>query len=73
MSNGRFAVDSVDKATYGFPSVGDRIGLLIDRERGTIESSPFPELWIVLAVAYGFLGSLIYFFVKVSWTVIRDE
>jgi len=71
MANGRYTENSVEKATYGIPSVGDHIGLLIDREWGTIQSNPFPELWLGLAVAYAFLGGIIYMFVKVSWSVIR--
>jgi len=70
-ADGRLVQNSVEKSTYGFPSAGDRIELLIDRKHGVVEPSPFPELWIVLAVAYVFLGGIIYFFVKVSLSVIR--
>ena len=55
---------SVDERTYGFPSAGDSITLLIDPKTGHIESSPFPELWVVLGMAYLVLGGLIWFFVK---------
>jgi len=71
-SDGRFAQNSVEKTTYWFPSAGDHIGLLIDKKRGVVEASPFPELWIVLAMAYAFLGGIIYMVVKVSLFVIQS-
>jgi hypothetical protein len=62
---------SVDERTYGYPSVGDSITLLIDPKTGHIESSPFPELWVVLGVAYLVLGGVIWFFVKAGRVVWR--
>ena len=64
--DGSVVKNSVDERTYGFPSAGDSITLLIDPKTGHIESSPFPELWIVLGVAYLLLGGLIWFFIKAA-------
>jgi hypothetical protein len=64
--DGSLVKSSVDERTYGFPSAGDSITLLIDPKTGHIESSPFPELWIVLGVAYLLLGGVIWFFIKAA-------
>jgi hypothetical protein len=61
--DGAEATDWLRQKTFGFPSKGDSITLLIDPESGRIETSPFPELWIILvAVAspllrYGVISS----------------
>ncbi|MGH8163667.1 MAG: hypothetical protein ACREP1_04955 [Rhodanobacteraceae bacterium] len=68
-ADGREVNDTIEKRTYGFPSRGDSITLLRDRESGHLEDSPFPELWIVLAVVYLSLGALIWMFVWCIRTV----
>jgi hypothetical protein len=55
--------NSLDLKTYGFPSAGDSITLLFN-QYGTVESNPFPELWIILGLVYSGFGSLIWFVVK---------
>jgi hypothetical protein len=64
--DGEEVTNWLDERTFGFPSKGDSINLLIDPEYGGIEASPFPELWIVLAVVYAGMGWLIWFFVTYS-------
>jgi hypothetical protein len=66
MPDGEEETDRLDKKTFGFPSKGDSINLLIDPRYGHIESSPFPELWILLACVYAGLGWLIWFFLAFS-------
>jgi hypothetical protein len=61
-SEGKEETTSLEKRTYGFPSTGDSITLLLN-EYGGIEASPFPELWIVLVAGYAGLGWLIWFFI----------
>ena len=68
--DGREETSSLEKRTYGFPSTGDYITLLLN-EYGGIEASPFPELWIVLAAVYAGLGWLIWFFITHSWRELR--
>lgn len=63
---GRLITDSIEETTYGFPSEGDSISLLIDPKSGAIESSPFPELWFVLAAVYAGFGGLVFMFVKMG-------
>jgi hypothetical protein len=58
--------DWLDEKTFGFPSKGESLTLLIDPESGRIEASPFPELWIILAAVYAGLGWLIWFFITVA-------
>ncbi|MGH7936608.1 MAG: hypothetical protein ACREF8_06335, partial [Chthoniobacterales bacterium] len=62
-ADGREVNDTIEKRTYGFPSHGDSITLLRDRESGHIEDSPFQELWIILGFVYLSLGALIWMFV----------
>lgn len=70
--NGNLCTRSVDKSTYSIPSAGDSVTVLIDPKTGHVESSPFPELWIVLAVVYVLMGALIWFFVKAARLVFAD-
>jgi hypothetical protein len=65
-SDGQEVTHWLNKRTYGFPSKGDSITLLIDPKYGRIEASPFPELWIVLVLVYAGMGWLIWFFVTFS-------
>jgi hypothetical protein len=69
---GREETATLNKRTYGFPSKGDSITLLIG-EYGRIEASPFPELWIVLAAVYAGLGWVIWFLVKYSWRYLSSR
>jgi hypothetical protein len=65
-SDGKELTNWVSKRTYGFPSKGDSITLLIDPKDGGIEASPFPELWIVLVLVYAGMGWLMRFFIIIS-------
>jgi hypothetical protein len=64
--DGSLMTDSIEERSYGFPSAGDSIGLLIDPSSGAIETNPFPELWFVLATVYAGVGGLIFMFVKIG-------
>jgi hypothetical protein len=72
-SDGQEVKNWLDKRTYGFPSKGDSITLLIDPDSGRIEASPFPELWIVLVLVYAGMGWLIRFFITFWRWELRGE
>src|SRR5262249_13963984 len=71
--DGRISADVIQKSTYGFPSAGDRITLLIDPQSGHKESNPFPELWFLLAVAWAFLGGINILFVVTARKRFAEE
>ncbi|HUA59713.1 MAG TPA: DUF3592 domain-containing protein [Verrucomicrobiae bacterium] len=70
--DGAEVTDRLEKRTFGFPSAGDSIAVLIDPKDGGIEASPFPELWIILALVYAGFGWLVRFFVAYSRRSLRQ-
>jgi hypothetical protein len=63
---------NIDVNTYGFPWAGQSITLLFTKY-GTVESDPFPELWIILVCVYAGFGGLVWLFVKGYRTLFGDE
>lgn len=67
-ADGRAVDNTVEKATFGFPSEGASVTLLRDPRSGGIEDDPFPELWVILAAVVLCFGSFAWFF---GWGIRR--
>jgi len=63
----------IEKRTYGIPSAGDSITLLIDPKSGHVEGNPFPELWIFLAVVSAAFAWLMRFFYRMMQSELAWE
>jgi hypothetical protein len=65
-TDGSEVTNWIEKTTWGVPSAGDSITLLVDPKSDKVKPNPFPELWIVLALVYAGFGWLIRFFITYS-------
>ena len=62
-SSGREVTRSFEEKLKRVPRAGDSITVLIG-PFGAMEANPFPEMWLGVAVLYGFFGWMVWF---VTW------
>lgn len=72
-SDGEEVTADIEKRTYGIPSAGNSITLLVDPKSGCIEANPFPELWIFLVVVSAAFVWLIRFFYRMMQSELAWE
>lgn len=61
-ADGREVDNTVEKATFRFPTEGAPVTLLRNPRSGGLEDDPFPELWVILAAVALCFGGLAGFF-----------
>ena len=69
-SDGREVTDRIEDRTFGFPSAGDSITLLI-RAGGGVERNPLTEVILVVAAVYAGFGWLLWLIIKYVRPVLR--
>ena len=69
-SDGREITDRIEDRTFGFPSAGDSITLLI-HPSGRPERNPLPEVILVVVFVYAGFGWLVWLVIKYVMPVLR--